>query len=113
MICPNAGVTVLLAILVALGVPFAQLHTVNDRVTCCCPDPDHCKCPDHKPDDSGQSQMGTCHKQSAKTARGHLAAFVPPARIELVAAAQPALHIAHALPVPHAPPPPRRPDAPS
>lgn len=105
--------TVLVAILLALGVPFAQLHTVNDRVSCCCPDPEHCKCPDHKPDKSGQSQMGTCHKLAGKTVRAQLAAFVPPVVARVIAPAPRPIVVAHVLPAPHEPPPPQRPAAPS
>ncbi len=103
----------LIAILLALGVPFAQLHTVNDRVTCCCPDPEHCKCPDHKPDESGQPTMNTCHKQAPKTVRAQLAHFIAPAPIAVIAPAPLVERVAHRLPPPHAPPAPRRPDAPS
>ena len=109
----NGGVTVLLAILLALGVPFAQLQTVATRVTCCCPDPDHCKCPDHKPDKSGQSSLRACHKTSDHAVGANAPAFVPPPAIEIVAPQIVAVQIAHVLPRPHAPPAPRRPDAPS
>jgi hypothetical protein len=106
-------VSVLVAILLALGVPFAQLQTVNDRITCCCPDPDQCKCPDHKADKSAQTQMGTCHKSATKTVRAQLAAFVSPVVIDVLARVPRPIVIAHVLPAPHAPPPPQRPAAPS
>lgn len=105
--------TVLLAILLALGVPFAQLPTVNDRITCCCPSPEVCKCPDHKSDQVQQATMGVCHKSGSAMVRTQLAAFVPPAIVRLIAPARPAAQIEHVLPAPHAQPPPRRPDAPS
>jgi hypothetical protein len=105
-------VAVLLAILLALGVPFAQLQTSTDPVTCCCPDPDTCKCPDHQPDD-GQSSMRACHKGSPELVHATLAAFVAPERIALVIPAPHAVVIVHVVPAPHAPPAPRRPDAPS
>jgi hypothetical protein len=106
-------VTVLIAILLALGVPFAQLHTVNDHVTCCCPSPDVCKCPDHEPDDGGQPMMKVCHKQAPKTVRAQLATFVAPAAIELVVPVPRVERVAHARPSPHAPPDPHWPAAPS
>jgi hypothetical protein len=56
------GLRVLLAIAVALGVPVSQLRTPDTYVTCCCPDPANCHCPDHKPDHSGQPKMRACHK---------------------------------------------------
>jgi hypothetical protein len=105
-------VTVLLAILLALGVPFAQLHTVNDRVTCCCPSPDQCKCPDHDTDESGP-MMKACHKQAPDMVRAQLAHFVAPTPITVIAPAPLVERVAHRLPSPHAPPAPRRPDAPS
>jgi len=113
VICPNDRVQLLLAILLALGVPFATLHTEQQRVTCCCPDPDHCVCPDHKPDKSGQPHMQACHKQSVDGIRAQLAAFEPPAPITLELPVRRWQPVVHALPSPHAAPLPRRPDAPS
>ena len=113
MICPNAGVQLLLAILLALGVPFATLHTEHVRVTCCCPDPDHCVCPDHKPDKSGQPRMQTCHRQVVDGIATQIAAFEPPEPLALPMPAPYVHAIAHVLPTPHASPLPRRPDAPS
>lgn len=105
--------TVVLAILLALGVPFAQLRTVDDRVTCCCPSPEQCKCPDHKPDKSADSTMRACHKQAPDMVSTQLDVFVELAFAVIVAPAQPTVRIAHMLPRPHAPPVPERPDAPS
>ena len=105
--------TVLVAILLALGVPFAQLQVSGDRVTCCCPDPDHCKCPDHKADPSAQTQMGTCHKSEVKSVRAQLAAFVAPAAIAISGPAPRPMSIVHVLTAPHAAPVLKRPAAPS
>ena len=105
--------TVLVAILLALGVPFAQLQVLGDRVTCCCPDPDHCKCPDHKAEKSAQTQMGTCHKSAVKSVRAQLAAFVQPAIVTVIVPAPRTIMIAHVLPAPHAPPAAQRSAAPS
>jgi hypothetical protein len=103
----------LVAIVLALCVPFGQLQTAVERIECCCPDPDHCKCPDHKPDHSGQSQMRSCHKRTHDGLANELAAFVAPVLHETIAPALLAVRVAHVLPTPHAEPPPRRPDAPS
>lgn len=104
--------TVLLAILLALGVPFAQLHTTDDRVTCCCPDPDTCKCPDHQPD-SDHSTMRACHKGGPSLQHAPLAVFIAPA-IPVVDVDAPAVRVVdRLLPEPHAPPALRRPDGPS
>jgi len=113
LICPNAEVTFLIAILLALGVPFATLHTDHERVTCCCPDPDHCMCPDHKPDKSGQPHMQTCHRQLVDGVDAQLATFVPAAPTVIADAAPHALVVEYVLPSPHASPSLRRPDAPS
>jgi hypothetical protein len=106
-------VTFLLAILLALGVPFATLHTEQHRVTCCCPDPDHCVCPDHKPDKSGQPRMQTCHRQTVDGIAAELAAFEAPPLAELPIPSPRTAEVAYALPSPHAPPSLRQPDAPS
>jgi hypothetical protein len=109
----NQRVTVLIAILLALGVPFAQLHTVSTRISCCCPDPDHCKCPDHKPSKSGHPTLNACHKTSDHGLSASSPAFVPPARIAFAAPVIEMPAPVHVLSSPHAPPPPRRPAAPS
>jgi len=113
VICTNRGVTVLLAILLALGVPFAQLHTEKVRVECCCPDPDHCKCPDHQPDSSGQSRMNACHKKIPELVRAHAATFVAPIVPSVDVPAPAVVAVEHVLPRPHAPPSPVRPKGPS
>lgn len=104
--------TYLVAVMIALGVPFAQLQTATVDNTCCCPDPDTCKCPDHQPGTDTPS-MRACHKDGPVAVQNHLDAFVPPVVVHPTAPAR----IAHAVPErltsPHAPPAPRRPDAPS
>lgn len=106
--------TVLLAILLALGVPFAQLHTFDDRVECCCPSREVCKCPDHKAEHGSQTSMRACHKQGPQMTRGgHHGAFIPPPAVRIVAPVRPSIVVAVPIPAPNAPPPPERPDAPS
>ena len=106
-------VSCLVAIMLALCVPFGQLQTVADRIECCCPDPSTSKCPDHNDDHSGQPQMRTCHKTTQKGIANQLAVFVPPTLHEMIAPAPLAPPISHRLPTPHAEPTPQRPDAPS
>jgi hypothetical protein len=107
-------VTVLFAILLALGVPFAQLHTVDDRIECCCPSPEVCKCPDHDASKTDETTMRSCHKQGPQLQHGgHHGAFVPPPIIRIIAVARPEIAMAPPIAAPHAPPPPERPDAPS
>lgn len=105
--------TVVVAILLALGVPFAQLRTIETRIECCCPSPEHCKCPDHKPDAQGQPMMRACHKTQHDVVSPQLPAFVPIVVELATAAPQLDMPIVHVLADPLPAPPPRRPDAPS
>ena len=102
--------TVILAILLALGVPFASLHTTPDLATCCCPSPEVCACDDH--DAPGQSTMKSCRSDGPDAVQPALAAFVAPRTITLVPPARMLVSVEHPLSSPHAPPAPRRPDAP-
>jgi hypothetical protein len=108
-----AAATYVVAIVLAICVPFSQLQTIAEQIECCCPDPEQCKCPDHNPDEGTQSKMQACHKTQQTFVAPAFPAFVAPAvaavaRPDPVAVAPPP-----ALPVPHPSPPPRRPDAPS
>jgi hypothetical protein len=105
----------IIAILCALAVPTAQLRMVSTITTCCCPDPHHCHCPDHKAT-PGQhdASMRACHRQTHEFVSPLAPVFTPAA--ELVALAPPdrALPLVAApLRSPHAPPALPRPDAPS
>jgi hypothetical protein len=105
--------TVLVALAVALAVPVSQLRTISIIKSCCCPDPAHCHCPDHKPDPSSQPSMRACHNTERAVVAPQLPAFSAPV-VEVAVA--PVLSIGtlhHASPAPHAAPPPARPDAPS
>jgi hypothetical protein len=101
------------AILVALAVPMSQLRIVSIVKTCCCPDPSHCHCPDHKTDAPHQSSIRACHNSEHATVSPELPAF----RAPVIAINQaPAVAVAVVAPpfsAPHAAPPPTRPDAPS
>jgi hypothetical protein len=109
----TAASTIVVAIVLAVFVPVAQLQTVAEAPPCCCPNPKQCKCPDHKGGNSGQSTMRACRQAPDAVAPSTLSAFVPPA---VAVAIAPAIIVsdAHvALADPHPEPAPRRPDAPS
>ena len=102
-----------LALLCVLAVPTAQLRTFARVTTCCCPDPSHCHCPDHKQTPGDEPTMGACHRQSQDFVSPVLPAFVQP-EVAMIAPAERAIALAAApLRTPHAAPAPRRPDAPS
>lgn len=109
----NAASTIAVAIALAIIVPVTQLRTVSTQTECCCPNPDHCKCPDHNPDDGTQPMMKACHKTSQDFVAPVLPAFITPA-IAVASAPRAALaDVEYPLTSPHPAPPPRRPDAPS
>jgi hypothetical protein len=109
----TAASTFVVAIVLALCVPISQLHTVAVQTECCCPDPDNCKCPDHKPDDGTQPMMRACHKTQHEFVAPVLPAFVAPVIARATPVEPIALAPAPALAVPHPAPAPHRPDAPS
>jgi hypothetical protein len=109
----TALAALIVAALVALAVPVAQLRTNPLLATCCCPVPTDCHCPKEEAGGTPQSTLGPCH---------HWA-------LELHAAAAPVVELAAssiAVPVgrtviapvwspsaPHASPDPAPPSAPS
>jgi hypothetical protein len=105
--------TVVVAIVVALAVPVSQLRTIAIIKTCCCPDPAHCHCPDHKADSSSQPSIRECHNSERMIVAPELPAFHAP--VLAVADAPVVVDVApsHVLPAPHPAPPPARPAAPS
>jgi hypothetical protein len=105
-------VPLLVAFVLALCVPFAQLKSNGDRIECCCPDESTCTCPDHQ-DVGTQQTMQTCHKQVHEGIAVQHAAFVTPVIPVTVAPATAAAAEPLALASPHAEPPPQRPAAPS
>ena len=100
------------ALVLALGVPVAQLRLVSVKTECCCPDPSNCHCPDHGKDRSTQSTMRACHKTQQLSVSPELPVFETSAELA-VAVDRPALVPAIPLPRPLPAPLPRRPDAPS
>jgi hypothetical protein len=109
----TAATTMVVAIVVALSVPISQLRTVAVVTTCCCPDPSHCHCPDHKPDHSKDSTLRACHRTQQEAVAPQLPAFAPPEVAIASAPAVVAVAIAAPIAAPHPAPAPRRPDAPS
>lgn len=105
--------TLLVAIVVALVVPFSQLRTFSIETSCCCPDPSHCHCPDHDTSKGTQPCMRACHKTSHEVVSPDAPAFAAP---ELAIAEAPVRAVGRAtwtLAEPHSPPVLPRPDAPS
>ena len=104
---------IIIAILMMLALPVANLRTFDDRPTCCCPDPAVCKCPAHHGLHTTQPVMKSCHKSAPRIvvpplpsyAATDLALLVPPVSREALVIAT--------ISTPHEPPAPRRPDAPS
>jgi len=105
--------TIVVAALVALAVPVSQLRTVAIVKTCCCPDPDHCHCPDHKADSSSQPSMRACHNSERAIVAPEAPAFQPPAIALAPAPVITTFTIEASIPAPHRAPAPTRPDAPS
>lgn len=108
----TAASTIVVAIVLALFVPVAQLQTVAEAPTCCCPNPKTCKCHEHKSGESGPT-MRACKQSPDAVAPTTLSAFVPPAVAVAIAAAIIVSDAHIALADPHPEPAPRRPDAPS
>jgi hypothetical protein len=113
---PSAVLAVVARIAVAFALvvvlPVSQLRLVSMIVECCCPDPDHCQCPDHKSGDSPHATLEPCHRTVTTIESASAPSFAPVAVVELVPArALVATHHAHATP--HEPPTPERPSAPS
>ncbi len=94
----------LLAIATALTVPVSQLQTASVRIECCCPDPQHCHCPDHSKERPAQPTMRACHRTRHDVVSPQLPSFAAP---EVAVASAPPRVIARALvalPAPHAAP---------
>jgi hypothetical protein len=102
----------LLALVVALAVPIAQLRMLSIEKACCCPDPDSCHCPSHGAD-TPQSSIRACHTTEHVIASPQVAAFVAPVVAEVVLPAVATGVPTYEIDRPHAPPAARRPDAPS
>ena len=106
-----ATTSIAVAIMLSVIVPVAELRIADDQPTCCCPNPEMCKCK-HQGDPSAPS-MRVCHSKPSDIVRAELPAFVPPLVIAVEPTEQPILEVIAALPEPHPAPAPARPDAPS
>jgi hypothetical protein len=109
----TAATTMLVAIVVALSVPISQLRTVAVVTKCCCPDPAHCHCPDHKPDHSTEPTLRACHRTQQEAVAPQLPAFAAPEVAIATTSARVTVAIASPIAAPHPAPAARRPDAPS
>ena len=108
----TAATTIAIAILLALTVPVTQLRLASDQPTCCCPDPDLCKCADHQPE-PGTPTLRACHGDGADVVRTQLPQLAAPLVSAIVRPETPTVSTALAPSLPHPAPAPRRPDAPS
>ena len=106
-----ACTSIAVAIMLSVIVPVAELRIAEDQPTCCCPNPETCKCK-HQGDPSAPS-MRVCHSNHTDLNRAELPAFVAPAIIKAAQVEQPAMLAHVALPAPHPTPAPHRPDGPS
>ncbi len=109
----TAASTIVVAIVLAISVPVSQLHTASLQSQCCCPDPDHCKCPEHEPDSRPDPSMRACHKTTHQFVSPVLPVFVTSVDQVALAPQPAATEVVFVHGVPHAPPVPLRPDAPS
>jgi hypothetical protein len=105
--------TLMTAVVVMLALPVSQLRTIAEKVACCCPDPSHCHCPDHKAAPTDHDSMRACHKTAELFASPTVPEFTPPVITMAIAPAPIASAIAHLLPDPHEPPSLARPRGPS
>ena len=107
-------VAAIVAVFVALAVPFTQLRTVATQISCCCPDPSDCHCPHEKTaPDAGGPTLRACHRTTHELAAPDSPTFAV-AAMTIVATPVRVAVVAHAAPQsPHATPDPTRPSAPS
>lgn len=101
------------AVVVMFALPVSQLRTVAVRIVCCCPDPSHCHCPDHKTAPSDHDSMRACHKSSESLASPTIPEFAPPMIDTAIVAAPMVAMLVHVLPDPHESPSLERPRGPS
>jgi hypothetical protein len=105
--------SLIVGVFVMIALPVSQLRLATMRVECCCPDPDHCKCPDHGKNTSGQPTMQPCHKTSEAIASGSSAELSIPQIAAIDVPATQVVHVSFVISDPHEPPSPPRPPRPS
>lgn len=110
-----AGVwAMLVALLVTAASPIVRLVQASARVTCCCPDPTTCHCPDHqKSERDGQDRMKACRGTTDPLTGSVFVDVVAPGRLALVVEPPPVVPVRVPLTSPHAPPDRERPRGPS
>jgi hypothetical protein len=104
----------LVALVVTVASPIVRIVHASARVTCCCPDPTTCHCPDHqKGQGDGQDRMKACHGTSDPLTGSVFPDVATPARVALATWAPPAPPVRFPQSSPHAPPDIERPRGPS
>jgi len=104
--------TVAVAFALILALPVSQLRLLTLVEQCCCPDPDHCQCPDH-PSDSSQPTLSQCHKTIDTLESTGGPSFAPSVAIAELVPTRVPVAVHHTDSMPHEPPSPERPSAPS
>lgn len=106
-------VSIVVAIIVALGLPVSQLRIVTVVAACCCPDPTKCKCADHDKSKSEQPSMKACHNTAESIVSPQAPSFMAPVMAQATPPARVIELPVYTLRDPHEPPLPARPAAPS
>lgn len=101
----------MLFVLACIGV--GQLRTARIAVTCCCPDPAACKCPDHAAGHSKQAQLRACHRSTEIAVSADAPVIEPPVRIAIVPDVRVSTVASIALPSPRIAPDRERPSGPA
>lgn len=105
--------SLIVGVLVMIALPVSQLRLATMRIECCCPDQEHCKCPDHGKHVPGQPTMQACHKKGEAIASADAPAFAAPAAVTLDAPFVRVVLVDRSLHEPHESPNPARPPRPS
>lgn len=105
--------SLIVGVFVMLAIPVAQLRLVAIQVECCCPDQDHCKCPDHGKQLPTHPTMQACHKKGEMFVSADAPAFAAPAAVALDTPSVRVAFVEHSLHEPHDAPTPARPPRPS
>lgn len=106
-----AKIVVAFAVIVVL--PVSQLRLVTVITECCCPDPDHCQCPDHKPGDSPHGTLEPCHRTVNTIESAGIPNFAPVVTVTELVPPRALVAVHHSHATPHDPPILERPSAPS
>ena len=74
----TAATTIVVALVVALAVPVAQLRMITVQTSCCCPDQSKCHCPHEKTEHGKVPSIRACHRSQNEIVSADLPAFTPP-----------------------------------